>query len=163
MKAWRAIDAVGIEQSHGRHLEMGADSRHILWQGRAFEEAECTTRVKLNVQVLKTRASCQFSEAISKCKNCFFSHTSLPRTRFRSAGRAPGGRERSARDFARRCPIRHGTRHRATTSRPNCARGRPSRARCPALLFFWRRQCERALHFPKSRTRAAADGRYAGR
>src|SRR5579872_2342750 len=56
MKAWRAIDAVGIEQSHGWHLEMGADSRHILGQGRAFEEAECTTRVKLNVQVLKTRA-----------------------------------------------------------------------------------------------------------
>ena len=57
VEARGAVDAVGIEQRHGGHFEVGAHADQFLRQGRAFEEAESGTGVKFDVQVLSTQYS----------------------------------------------------------------------------------------------------------
>src|SRR5205807_5759447 len=86
-----------------------------------------------------------------------FSHTLLPRTSLRPEDHAPVGRERRRLCFATQCPTRHAPRLRAPTSRRNCARGRPSRAHCLALLFSSYRPRGPVPRFPKSRWPAAPD------
>lgn len=49
VKARGAIDAVGIEQRHGGHLEVLAYSDEFLGQGRAFEKAESGAGVEFDV------------------------------------------------------------------------------------------------------------------
>ena len=59
METWRTIDAVGVEQRHGGHVEPGTGRYQFLGQGRSFEEAESRAGVKLDVQVLSCQS--QFS------------------------------------------------------------------------------------------------------
>ena len=67
MEAGGAVDAVGVEQRHRRHLEVLAHAYQFLGQGSAFEEAECGTGVKFDVhQVLSAQLS-----VLSK-NSCFF-------------------------------------------------------------------------------------------
>ena len=49
MKAWRSIDAVTVEQRHGRHAQLCAHSRQFLGQGGAFEKAESGAGMELDV------------------------------------------------------------------------------------------------------------------
>ncbi len=142
VKARRTVNAVRVEQCHRRHIEPGTHSRHILGQRRTFEEAESGTGVKLDVQMQYPVPSTQSNICgdatgywVLSTGYFFFSHTFLPQTIHRRADRAPVGRGRQHQIFARRYPTRRAPRLRAPTSRRNCARGRLSRAQCPALLF----------------------------
>lgn len=49
VEARGAIDAIGVEQRHGGHLEVLAYSDEFLGQGRAFEEAESGSGVEFDV------------------------------------------------------------------------------------------------------------------
>ena len=49
VKTRSAVDAIGVEEGHGRKIEPRADSCHILGQRRAFEEAESGAGVKFGV------------------------------------------------------------------------------------------------------------------
>ena len=57
MEAGSAIEAVGVEQCHGGHLEMGTYCGIFLGHRSAFEEAEGRAGVKFDVQVLSSRFS----------------------------------------------------------------------------------------------------------
>lgn len=50
VEAWGAVDAVGVEQRHGGHLEVLAHADQFLGQGRAFEEAEGGAGVEFDVR-----------------------------------------------------------------------------------------------------------------
>jgi len=50
MEAWSAVDAVGIEQRHGGHVEVRAHSDQFLGQGSAFEKTESRAGMKLDVR-----------------------------------------------------------------------------------------------------------------
>ena len=49
VEARGTVDAVGVEQRHGGHLEVLAHSNEFLGQGRAFEKTEGRARVKFDV------------------------------------------------------------------------------------------------------------------
>ena len=49
MKLRPAINAVSIEQGHGRHSQFGADAREFFGQGSAVEKTERGCRVEFNV------------------------------------------------------------------------------------------------------------------
>jgi hypothetical protein len=57
VKAWRAVDAIAVEQRHGRHVVVGTHANQFLGQGRAFEKAECGAGVEFDKQVLSTQYS----------------------------------------------------------------------------------------------------------
>ena len=52
VKARGAVDAVGIEQGHGGHVELSADCGQFLGQGRAFEKTESRAGVEFDVHQL---------------------------------------------------------------------------------------------------------------
>ena len=49
VEARRAVNTIGIEQRHGRNVELRADCGQFLGQGRAFEKAESRAGVKFDV------------------------------------------------------------------------------------------------------------------
>src|ERR1700676_2608718 len=49
MKAWRAVDPVGIEQCHGGHAQPGTHPCQILRQRRPFEKAKSRSCMKLDI------------------------------------------------------------------------------------------------------------------
>ena len=57
VEARRAVNAIGVEQRHGRHTELGADCSQFLGQGCAFEKAESRAGMKFDVQVLSSQVS----------------------------------------------------------------------------------------------------------
>lgn len=66
METRGTVDAVTIEQCHGRHFEICADLDDLLGQGRAFEETERGAGVKFGVQSSQLSAvSFQFSENLT--------------------------------------------------------------------------------------------------
>src|SRR5712671_5772547 len=174
MKTRRAVDAICIEQCHGGHAEPYAHCHHLLRQRRTFEETESRAGMKLDVHQFSFPGS-QFSvKSLSTLEsggfplrtenwelgtgNCIFSHTCLPQTILPPADRAPVGIEQLHLHFAKRCPTHRAPRLPAPTSRRNCARGLPSKAQCPVLLFFSCRLRVPVLRFPKSQRHARADG-----
>jgi hypothetical protein len=52
-----AVDAVGVEQGHGGHVEVLAHADQFLGQGSAFEEAECRAGVEFNEHQLPVVSS----------------------------------------------------------------------------------------------------------
>jgi hypothetical protein len=57
VKARSTVNAISIEQGHGRHVKPGASRHQILRQGRTFKETESRAGVKFNVQVLSSQFS----------------------------------------------------------------------------------------------------------
>src|SRR5579862_4231346 len=56
----RAIDAIAIEQSHGRHVVFGTCGDQVFGQSGAFEKAESGSGVELDIH-RQPVLSCQFS------------------------------------------------------------------------------------------------------
>jgi hypothetical protein len=51
MKARRTVHAIGVEQRHRGHAEMGTDSGEFFGQGCALEKAESGTGVKFDIHL----------------------------------------------------------------------------------------------------------------
>src|SRR5579862_238738 len=56
----RAIDAIAIEQSHGRHVVFGTCGDQVFGQSGAFEKTESGTGVEFNIH-RRAVLNCQFS------------------------------------------------------------------------------------------------------
>jgi len=55
MKAWRAVNAVGVEQRHGGHGELRACCHEFLGHRGAFEKAESRAGMKFDVHQLPVK------------------------------------------------------------------------------------------------------------
>src|ERR1700722_15934057 len=125
MKTRRTIDAVAIEQRHRRHIQIGAGCDQIFRQRSAFKKTESGTAVKFDIHL----------EHVSLTA----SHTSLPKSIFRLAGRAPGDKKRCHFLLAPQYPPRRAPILRAPTSLRRSARVRQSRESLPAFPYSWGR------------------------
>ena len=57
VEARGAVEAIAVEQGHGRHAAGGANRDQVLGQSGAFEEAEGGAGVEFDVQVLSSQFS----------------------------------------------------------------------------------------------------------
>jgi hypothetical protein len=74
MKARRTVHAIGVEQRHRGHAEMGTDSGEFLGQGCALEKAESGTGVKFDIHlssVASTRTQKNLSRGFTDKNNSF--------------------------------------------------------------------------------------------
>src|SRR5689334_17609826 len=54
MKTWRTINAIAIEQSHGRHSVIGTSRDESFGQRSAFQKTECRAGVEFYVHLRKS-------------------------------------------------------------------------------------------------------------
>jgi hypothetical protein len=70
MKARRTVHAIGVEQRHRGHAEMGTDSGEFFGQGCALEKAESGTGVKFDIH-LSSVASTHTQKNLSRGSHGF--------------------------------------------------------------------------------------------